>query len=54
MVNCAAEESPIYNAYSGKLDGLCTECDDPGIKPGYAEASKQTRHIKNSVLMHLG
>ena len=48
------EESPIYNAYSGRLDGVCTECGAAGVKPGYAEASFQTRHIKNSVLMHLG
>ena len=50
----ATKASPIYDPWSGKLDGVCTECDAPNVKPGYFDAPKQTRHIKNSVLMLLG
>jgi len=49
--NAPTAASPIYNAYSGKLDGVCTECDAPNVKPGAANAQKQTRHIKNSILL---
>jgi len=49
--NAPTAASPIYNPYSGTLDGTCEECDAPNVKPSLENAAKQTRHIKNSVLL---
>lgn len=49
--NAPSAESPIYNAYTGKITGKCGEdCNRPKVSPGPSRASEQTRHMRNSML----
>lgn len=49
--NAPSADTPIYNAYSGKVEGKCgDDCARQRVAPGPQRPKDQTRHMRNSML----